>query len=485
MNNILANGLSRFNSSSVTNNISFDFQSAILGEYAGKDLKIGNNSLSSFELQRNFYNVFLGYKAGQNSINSIKNIFIGSETGINLNGSNNIIIGKNIDIGLSEYSYNVISIGDDNRTSTYSITIGGGNKNIGFQNILLGKNNNIKGDYNTAIGNDNTLFGNSNIAFGNNTLSNIEGSIIFGNNNDFANKYNSILIGNSLNTNSNFNINIGDTLLRFDNYYDNEILFLGIENKYNSNALNIAVGFLDKDISNLDRFIINNASNNDVNSLYVKSGIYTDKITIGNYDTSNITISLIPPNISNIAYLPYSNFTYTLPLYIPNTDSNIYLTTNSNGEMSWKNFDDIYGNNKFLNLSLNSTDQLKEGTSNLYYKSYLVDARVDSRVSATFRDKFSLYFDDNYNKKLLELNLDSISNGTSNRYIYNGVYNQDLHVFGTLTVNKLQVIGTDIKNENNLNSYIKNMVENTSNDLSAVIQKLVERIVYLENVIGI
>ena len=132
MNNILASGFARYNAGNITNNISFENQSTIIGEFSGQ------NILDTSTLYRNFYNTFVGYKAGQNSINVVKNIFVGFEAGLNVYaGSNNIIIGKNEDYGNSMNIYDIVSVGNGNYTETASMSLGTSNINKGYQNKRL------------------------------------------------------------------------------------------------------------------------------------------------------------------------------------------------------------------------------------------------------------------------------------------------------------------------------------------------------------
>jgi hypothetical protein len=128
-----------------------------------------------------------------------------------------------------------------------------------------------------------------------------------------------------------------------------------------------------------------------------------------------------------------SNIEYTLPI-LPNDTTNIVLSSDKNGIMFWKNvnFEDIIKN----------TDQLKQGTSNLYYN----DIFVSSKINAIIRETFGIYFNQYYGQKISTLNLDQIINGTSNRYIQNGIYDQNLNILGSLYVSKLtNIVGNMVK----------------------------------------
>jgi len=506
---ILATGQARYNTGSITNNINFDNQSTIIGENSGKDLKIGEGVNI---IQKNFNNTFVGYKAGQYSIASIENIFIGYQSGSLLNGSNNIMIGKNSDNGILETSYDAISIGRLNKSDNNSVSIGSYNNNLGYFNYVGGNENYLNGNFNLLEGNTNILYnsfqtinlgynnnssniynsiiyGNENISsnlyktilLGNNNIFESSNSILLGNNNNLNLTSNSIYIGNNL-SNSNYNINIGNTFIKYDNTSNNEILFLGINNKYSSNylynnsnlyGLHVAVGFLENDIQNLD----NNMTSNSWSSLYIKNGINTDSITFQNYNISNIpNITFSIPNTINDIYIS-SNINYKLP-YLPIDASNLVLSTNNLGELFWKEANILFETDS---ISKYTTNDLREGNNNLYY----TNSRVDSRVYVYFHDNFNNKFNELFYPKINQITADQIDAGTSNKYITNGIINQDIMIFGTLTVNKIQVLGTDIKNETGFNSYIANIINNTSNELMNTIQILMNRIEYLENKLNI
>lgn len=442
MNSILANGVARFNSGNNNNYFDFEYQSTIIGENAGKNLKLLANTLA-----RNYFNVFIGNNSGLNTLKSLNNTFVGYQSGMNIEaGSNNIILGQELDTGRVYDVYNVLSVGLGNRTFNNSISIGSSNLNTGNNSSVIGKNNISDGDDNICIGKDNIqsnmtksiIIGNSSGMVGQ-TNSNISSNVILIGNNLSNLSGSTIMIGNDLNP--IFNLNIGDALLRYKDTSNTETIMIG----NTCNAINVMVGYSDIDLLNFERY--RQTSNIVDNGMYVKYGINAQSLTLGNAvnTTSNYTISL------NISSNLHSNIAYTLPDYPIN--ANMVLSSRENGTLYWKTAD--------ASLSLASTDMLKQGTSNLYYSPSIVDNRVDARMDAVFYQKF----DYNYDKRLVNLNLDMITDGTSNNYITNGIYNRDLLVFGTLTVNKLKVLGTDMKGENTFDQYINRLVSNSSNDL--------------------
>lgn len=441
-NNILATGVARFNSGGNSDYLNFEYNSVIIGENSGKSL-----NLSAGGIVRNYYNTFVGYGAGKNSSTTLRNTFIGFDAGTNVqNGSNNILLGKNYTNQQLIKLYDAIAVGSENNPGNSSILIGTSNMDYGYNNIIFGKHNDIEKSYDLAIIgmnnitcniSDSFIIGNDNLIECEDVNSNI---ILIGNDNHFSaiNSENllsssPILIGHSLYQDaSNFTINIGNTFLKYDNYINREIVNIETKSKYTCNVP-VAIGFETEDINILDKFI--EESSNQL-SLYVHSGIHADFISFGSYDNvSNFNISISAS--SNLT----SNIEYILPDY-PDVN-NVVLSTDESGKMFWRQID----------LSDRTTDTLKQGTSNLYYNEQLVDARL----KATFYDKF----DSEFSLKMSQYNTDNIIIGTSNKFIENGIVNSDMYIFGTLTVNRLRVLGVDIKNDFGINDYIQDIV-NTS-----------------------
>jgi hypothetical protein len=438
MNNILPSGKARIGQNEFDDKLSFEFRSTIAGENAGLSLNSPSDALF-----QNYFNTFVGYQSGRNSVYSKNSTFIGYNAGNDISiGSNNIYLGNEFydedENVFRKTRYDVLSIGINNKTNTNSITVGTQNRNLGYKNIVSGIGNNLKDNENILIGCDNDSSNNSSITLGSynfnsgfknivsghrnrvtnsenilighdNITSNILHSIIIGKNNFLQNTVDYINIGNNLTY--PYKINIGDTFLKYSTSND-DMIFLGL---HSSNVTPTAIGFLNTEIEFSSNFSYISSNRH---SLYVKNGTYTDKLTIGKFDSSNInkySISLTCPLelISNIEYV--------LPKF-PENYKDIFLTTNDRGIMSWKEID------------------------------------VQTQI------------DDN-------LNLDKIRNGTSNQYIQNGVYKSNLHVDGLLVVNKLQVLGTDVTNYNT--QYVQQYSANMSN---YTVQEIDKKIADLRNI---
>jgi hypothetical protein len=477
MNNILPSGLPRFNSATITNNLSFNSQSVIIGEYAGKNLPLGNL------LYKNFFNTFVGYKAGQNTLNSKDTILIGNEAGLNIrNTSNSIIIGHDDNAIIDATIIDSIAIGYNREAGTQTITIGYAQNNLGINNISIGRNNYVTGNNNINLGNANLIpnisssvfIGNNNVSDNTKLSSNI---IVIGNQSlkntgvYFSNLIESepILIGNNLYNDNRFTVNIGNSFIKYNDYNGLQALVLGDE------TLPVITGVNLNDLNDLNNLMQNNAS------IYARNAIYTDKMILGNMNNPLLhTISLV--SNSNLS----ENITYILPSPPESSliNKNVALSLSSNNEMVW------------TKLVLN-TDDVPEGNNNFYYNNdrlnILIDNQlktvinqelkdfVDARIEADFYTKFTSYFNLNFNNRLPYVTLDHINNGTSNQMIINGYYGGRLMI-NHLVVNKIEVVGygnnysTTQNIGNNEIAVLSESIQNTSNILGRLVNSLTSRL---------
>jgi hypothetical protein len=467
MNSILPSGLPRYNSANLTDNIKFDNQSVIIGENAGKDVK------QQAALSKNYFNTFLGYSAGQNSAKASDTIFVGAQSGMNLySGSNNIIIGRERDDGTFISVYDILSLGLFNQTLNNSISVGSYNQTNGYMSLGIGKYNVATGDANVTIGNNAVYNGSYNINIGNNNtgptapqdpyqnidpvLLTTNKSIAIGNNIEMRNQ--AIMIGNNLTGTDTTVMNIGNVIIQ-----DNQGLFLS-----QSNITPVCIGFQrgqtdqsqSQDGGQTTLQLLPTTSN--AYSLYTNGGLYVqDRIAIGNF--------ILSAN-SNIT----SEIEYILPDLPTNLQdaNNVALSLNNKNELIWKR---IYQN----------TDELPQGTTNLYYN----NAQVDARVDAKFYEVFNSYFDDRLIQMAPVISLDQLKNGTSNKMIVNNVYQGDISVTGRLNVNhlivnKIEVLGYGTNVGSALSSGLSDLntvILNTSNALIAAINSLAARVAILES----
>ena len=485
MNGILATGFARFDNTGNNVYLSFDYNSTVVGENSGKSLFLFTEALN-----RNYFNTFYGYRSGQYSSIATNNIFIGYDAGRYVQiCSNNILIGANYSDNSFKTLYDVLAIGYNNNPSYNSIYIGNSNSDSGYNNVLIGDNNNGQNVSDiVCIGNQNDLLNITNsILIGNKnitgTTQEADNVIVIGNNNltnstinytDLLNS-NPIIIGTNINDSQSceFTINIGETYCKYDNYVDNELLYLGGKSKYKNDFISSTFGFQYNEINLIDSLYNLQQSNNYLessnfkitpSSIYAKYGIFTDKISLGSFpsDTSELmsNYSITLYNSSNLT----SNIRYIIPDY-PDIES-AFLSYEDGGNLVWKK----------INIKEYNTDKISQGTSNLYYNPVLVDARIDANYARLFQTNFEL--------KMSQINTDNINLGSNNKFITNGIINSDLYVFGTLTVNRLQVLGVDLDKKMTLNEYIDDILQETSNTIFNTINEYDNRIEYLNNIIS-
>jgi hypothetical protein len=120
------------------------------------------------------------------------------------------------------------------------------------------------------------------------------------------------------------------------------------------------------------------------------------------------------------------NRTVTVAAYNPNSVSGGTGGTGDSGGTTLKKQD--------------TTANIIEGTSNLYF----TYARVGAIAAASnvFLKNYTDSVSNLISRRINNLNADQIANGTSNRFIVNGVYDNDLTINATLTVSNLNVIGS-------------------------------------------
>lgn len=235
--------------------------------------------------------------------------------------------------------------------------------------------------------------------------------------------------------------------------------------------------------------ITNNiALTDDKYALYVKNKIYTDEI--GLYNSSNYSVFIKTDEQIK------QNIKYSLPnildadTYASKTPLLSYAYSGDSNALYWKTLEDtlriidIYSKNvittgyiyssDFVGVGSNlqavslydrDTSLLREG-SNLYFTSQrageiahasnvkamnytlLASNEIMHQIQALNTNKIAesdnlYYTDKRFDDRLLTKTLDNIYIGTSNKYITNGIYTNDLLITGTLTVGKIQVLGID------------------------------------------
>ena len=485
----------------------------------------------------------------------------------------------------------IISI-NDVYADNYNVVYGKDINVTGKNNICIGDNQNIDGNNSVIIGNSissGKLFKNctNSLVIGtSNLINNFAKNLIVLGNNNYTETYNDIdyynflskkpvILGNNINS-IKYNINICDTIVKYDDTISsNELLLTGKGGKY-SNFLPVAIGYSDIDnvpikniyklkyVSNIynevnintttSNYFVDNqlivseintitsntivdinplepkVLNDDLYSLYIKEGLYTDLIGIYNNSNYNIELSTWNDLKKNIKYsLPITLDTIddTNPHFLSyinedngynkmywNTFENAFLTTNittksltTTQHITSYNFIGVGSNLYNINLNDRDTSLLKEG-SNLYFTQQRAGAIADAsnikamnytlltsneilnKISKLTTDDISegtnLYYTPNlFEESLLTKTLDNIYNGTSNRYITNDIYTNSLLITGTLTVGKIQVLGVDFPTDGNQVHFASQdevtILKQKVDSLTNTVNILSNRILALEN----
>lgn len=480
-----------------------------------KDFVISINDISINEN----YNIVYGKKL---NIKGIKNICLGINHSIE--GDNSIIIGNSINTHIK----NSIILGNSNFNNNFnksSVVLG----NENFNNI-----NYSSFEYEKFLSKKPVIIGNK--------INDIRYDV---NICDIILRYSDEITSNELLLTGK---NKYDTFLPMAiGYEDNtDVPIRGIYKfKYSSNIIweysNYVSNYIVNDIEyNINENIITSNIYFDVNinnsiilhddkkALYVKNGAYIDTLSL--YNNSNFYYTLktddkIRENTTYILPEILNNSNYennTIYLSYENKDSNVLIwkslektldkldvyTKNitTSGYIYSSNFIGIGSNLNNINLEDRDTSLLKEG-SNLYFTnervgnianssniktmnyilltSNLISKRISSLSTNEIKEGSNLYYtDERYDARLSLKTLDNIYNGTSNKYIKNDIYTDNLLITGTLTVGKIQILGIDFKNNNNNITYINNDItylKNKVEELNQTIISLLNRIVLLEN----
>ena len=436
--------------------ISFNFMPKVEFPFSNIN-NIYDFNLSFYENQKNLKSInynHLNYPLSFNSFSKIINII---DNDIDIKNTTDVRFEFFLSSNLNSYDYfqnyptqiiiRDVSISSENYDiNNFGVSIGKDLNVEGLNNLIIGSNMNIIGNNSIVIGNNNSknpIF--ESIIIGKNNFENnySKNSLIIGNNNstEITNKH-QIIIGNDIH--NKYLLNIDNTILR-----DSNKIIIGIDD------IPVAIGYNSNDIIDLS----------DKNSLYLKNGVSLNNIHFQN--SNNFKTSLIIPETLT------SNITYTLPI-IPNEFSRILLTTDNLGNLKWTetstfdlntnlNISNLYSSNihvsgyifgdgrhlSNVNISDKNTDDLIEGSNNLYY--------TDTRASNIFFNFISNISTDNikegsnnlyytslrdsnsFYSNLNNITTDNLKQGYSNLYYnYNYLSNAILTNFSTLTTNDLK-----------------------------------------------
>ena len=280
---------------------------------------------------------------------------------------------------------------------------------------------------------------------------------------DTISVYNNTNYSVKLSTNNELNQNIQYVLPKsIDNYNSTKNIFLS----YRQNAQNEKEMYWNTLESVIQSGDLN--TKNIITTGYISSGKH---ITASSY-------------ISSLSYIVSSSYIFS------------------------SNFIGIGSNLTNLNLNDRDTNLLKEGSSNLYFTyqrsgmiaegsnvkamnytlstSNEIIKRIDSLTTNKIKEGSNLYYTSNrFDERFLTKTLDNLYNGTSNKYITNDIYTNNLLITGTLTVGKIQVLGVDFPNTGNGISFASqldlNNLKTQVSQLSQTVNSLLARVQALES----
>jgi hypothetical protein len=254
-----------------------------------------------------------------------------------------------------------------------------------------------------------------------------------------------------------FIIHTSNNLINQDTYNSN-ILF-----NYSSNNSNNLSDF----IKNTSYNLTSSTSNNSNSSNLLFNYSLTNSNNLANY-TSNLSLT----NSNNLANYVLNNSNYFSNLSLTNSNNLVIYTSNTSLTNSNNLANYVLNNsNYFSNLSLTNSNNLVNYTSNisltnsnnlanyiLNNSNYFANLSLtnsnnlinySSNISLTNSNNLANYVLNNsniFNNKLNSINTDTLTQGSSNRFIVNDIYNRNITftnnlITSNITTSNLNVIG--------------------------------------------
>ena len=408
-----------------------------------------NKDVAEFYYQNNKIGIIL---------NSNGNVGIGITNPLNkldINGNINTtsISVNNIDIlttitNNSNYFSN-LSLTNSNNLINYSSNINNTltiNSNNLSTNILTTSNNLINySSINSNYFSNLSLTNSNNLAnFTSNTSNNLSTNILTTSNN---------LANFTSNTSNNLSTNILTTSNNLANFTSNT------SNIFNSRLANLNINTDTITQGSSNRFIVNDTYNRSIN---FTGNFLTSSGTINSYDTINFYSSITPASLTwstkgvsalGVAYSSNqlsSNASSGDMILRSDTNNKLILQNGSNKAslIISNNFVGIGTTNPLYNLDINSNvNSYEYFIKNLNISNIFISSNVfDNRSNILFN--YSSNNSNTFNNRLatLNINTDTITQGSSNRFIVNDIYNRDISFTGSLTssnitTSNLNVIG--------------------------------------------
>jgi len=278
---------------------------------------------------------------------------------------------------------------------------------------------------------------------------------------------------NTLIDKANFNdVNTSNYILTTSNNLINYILT-------SSNTLIDKANFNDANTSNY----ILTTSNNLINYVLTSSNTLIDKANINDANTSNYILTTSNNLINYIltssnTLINKANFNDTnMSNYVMTTSNNLinYVLTSSNTLIDKANFNDTNMSNYVMTTSNNLINYVLTSSNTLINKANFNDTNMSNYVMTTSNI---------ISKRITDLTTDMITenNDASNKFIVNNLYNNNLEVNGSLTINSnLIVLGDTTQLETVVYTTERLEVINANNTSTALMvqQKTVDRDIFV------
>ena len=227
--------------------------------------------------------------------------------------------------------------------------------------------------------------------------------------------------------NSNY---ITDTFETLYNYLDDNV-------QYSLTNISIVESDLNSFINNsnnIQNIENTNTSNGLIEQIIVEMSNINEYILRTDGDLSNLIITnyeITSNEINNI-----SNYIITeTPIFVNDLYTRTELTSNLIQDTS---------NNIILNIKTTFNTQLDDVSSEIYNVSNLIANRIDLLTCDEIHEGVNKYFTTaRFYSNIVNLSLDNIRNGTSNRYIINNVYDRDLTISCNLYASNLSIVGNE------------------------------------------
>jgi hypothetical protein len=240
-------------------------------------------------------------------------------------------------------------------------------------------------------------------------------------------------------------------------------------NNFNQNLSNYV-----KSIAKTFEATITNLNSDDieegVHNKYIVNNVYDNNLVV----TGKLTVSRLEVTDLQLVYEEDGNSLNTdLKSYIDYTSSNLIYD-----EFDILNQELDYKLNKIETDIINNSNSLAKQIliSDNHQSNFVIHTSANTALYILYQSNIlanTISYNKNViNDKIINLNVDNIANGTSNKYIVNNIYNNDLYIQGTLYASNLFIIGSNTVIQTN--TYTTENIEIVSDALDGPALKVVQ-----------